>query len=63
MNRYQFLMLACLYAALAYGAHLERKENDNTFGATHYWQVGFVFCSASLGAAILISIFIFLGAL
>jgi hypothetical protein len=63
MNRYQLLMLACIYALIAYGAHLERKENNNTFDAEHYWQTGFVFCSAALVAAILIYLFVLLGAL
>jgi hypothetical protein len=56
-------MLAVIYAAIAYGAYLEHKENDNRFNAEHYWHTSFVFCTAVLWAGILISIFTWLGAL
>jgi uncharacterized membrane protein len=63
MNRYQFLMLAFIYGAIAYGAHLERKENNNTYDADNYWQAGFIFCNTILCALLVASLFIFLGAI
>jgi hypothetical protein len=63
MNRYQFLMLALPYGAIAYGAYREHKANMRGCAPSTYWIAGFVFCNGLLGVALLTSIFALLEAI